>query len=342
MNTRQFGFAAVAFTLYVTAGGADTVRAQTNRDIGTSVKTSVAGIRVLKVRENVYMLTGAGGNITVLTFADGVLLVDTGAAANADKVLAVVKELSDQQIAHIINTSANPDHVGGNEKLSLAGRRIPHDIIAADASGGAEGPMIFAHEKVVARMSAPTGAQPAAPVRAWPTDPYSIPFRKLSSHLRGGEQVQLFYAPAAHSDGDSIVWFRRSDIIMTGEIFTTTNYPVIDVDRGGTVNGVIDALNHILDVAFPFSRSEGGTMIIPGRGRLCDSSDVGYYRDMVTIIRDRVQTMINKGMTLEQVKAAKPTLDYDPRYAAQKGPWTTAMFVEAVYRTLVADKKSKK
>jgi cyclase len=340
MMTKQLGCVQVALTLLLTAAVIDAVDAQTNRDIGTAVKTAVPEIRVLKVRDNVYMLSGAGGNITVLTFADGVLVVDTGSAGNADKVLAVIKELSNQQIAHIINTSANPDHVGGNEKLSLSGRRIPRDIIAADSSGGAEGPMIFAHENVVARMSAPTGSQPAAPVRAWPTDPYSLPYRKLSAHLRGGEAVQLFHEPAAHSDGDSIVWFRRADIIMTGEIFTTTNYPVIDVNKGGTVNGVISALNHILEVAFPFSRSEGGTMIIPGRGRLCDMSDVGYYRDMVTIIRDRVQTMIDKGLTLEQVKAARPTLDYDPRYAAKTG-WTTDMFVEAVYRTVLASKGKK-
>jgi cyclase len=337
--TKQFGFAGVALALCMTTAGVDSVDAQTNRDVGTAVKTAVPGIRVLKVRDNVYMLTGAGGNVTVLTFADGVLIVDTGSAVNADKVLAVIKELSDQPIAHIINTSANPDHVGGNEKLSLSGRRIPRDIIAGDSGGGGEGPMIVAHENVVARMSAPTGNQPAAPVRAWPTDPYHLEYKKLSAHLRGGEPVQLFNEPAAHSDGDSIVWFRRSDMIMTGEIFTTTNYPVIDMARGGTVNGVIAALNHILDLAFPFSRSEGGTMIVPGRGRLCDSSDVGYYRDMVTIIRDRVQTMISKGMTLEQVKAARPTLDYDPRYGARTGPWTTDMFVEAVYRTLQAKGK---
>ena len=315
-------------------GSLDTAQAQTNRNVGTAVKTAVAGMRVLKIRDNVYMLTGAGGNVTVLTFTDGVLVVDTGSAAMADKVLAVIKELSDKPIAHIINTSADPDHVGGNEKLSLNGRRIPRDIIAAgDASGGSEGPMIVAHENVANRMSAPTGNQPAAPLRAWPTDPYHFEYKKLSAHLRGGEPVELFYEAAAHTDGDSLVWFRRSDIIMTGEIFTTTNYPVIDLARGGTINGEIKALNHVLDLAFPFSRSEGGTMIVPGKGRLCDMADVGYYRDMLTVIRDRVQSMVNKGLTLQQVKAANPTLDYDPRYAAKTG-WTPDMFVEAVYKTL--------
>jgi cyclase len=303
-------------------------RAQSNRNIGTAVKTAVTGMRVLKVRDNVYMLSGAGGNVTVLTFAQGVLVVDSGSAANADKVLAVIKELSEQPVVHIINTNADADHVGGNEKLAISGRRIPRDIVQADSSGGGEGPMVIAREEVLARMSAPPEPQKPAPFRAWPTDVYHFPTKKLSSQLRGGEAVQLIHAPAAHSDGDSLVWFRHADLILTGDVFTTTAYPVIDVAHGGTINGEIEALNAILDLAFPFSRMEGGTMIIPGHGRLSDFADVTYYRDMVTIVRDRIQDMIGKKMTLQQVKAAKPTLDYDPRY----GPGES--FVEAVYKTL--------
>ena len=328
---------ALAVALAVGIGANAVLRAQTNRNTGTAVKTSVAGMRVLRVRDNVYMLTGAGGNITVLTFADGVLVVDTGSAQNADKVLAVIKELSDAPVAHIINTSADADHVGGNEKLSFSGRRIPRDIIAAaDAASGAEGPMIVAHENVMNRMSVPGGSQQPAPSRAWPTDPYHFPYKKLSAHLRGGEPIEVIYAPAAHSDGDSLVWFRRSYMIMTGDIFSTTSYPMIDVAKGGTINGEIDALNKILEVAFPFSRSEGGTMIVPGHGRLCDMADVGYYRDMVTIVRDRIQGMIKKGMTLDQIKAAKPTLDYDTRY--DNAGWTKDMFVTAIYQSLTAKK----
>lgn len=328
---KKTGLVVVASVMLALAISVDRTGAQSNNDFGTAVKTAVAGMHVLKVRDNVYMVTGAGGNITVMTFGQGVLVVDTGSAANADKVLAVIKELSDKPIVHIINTSANPDHVGGNEKLSQSGKRIPRDIIAAaEASGGSEGPMIVAHENVANRMS-------TAPVRSWPTDTYHLAYKKLSSHMRGGEPIELVYEAAAHSDGDSIVWFRRSDIIMTGELFTTTNYPVIDLAKGGTINGVIAGLNSILDIAFPFSRSEGGTMIVPGRGRLCDMADVGYYRDMVTIVRDRVQAMMNKGMTEDQIKAAKPTLDYDPRYAAKTG-WTPDMFIDAVYKSLLKKK----
>jgi glyoxylase-like metal-dependent hydrolase (beta-lactamase superfamily II) len=290
-------------------------------------------IRVLTVRPNVYLLTGAGGNITVLTFAEGVLLVDTGSADKAKAVLDTIKRLSDKPIAHIINTSASADHVGGNETLAASGRRIPLEIVAG------EGPMVVAHENVLTRMSAPTGKQAAAPERAWPNETYHLDVMKLSTRFHGGEAIELLHAPSAHSDGDTLVWFRHADVIITGDIFMTSTYPLIDVANGGTINGVIDGLNHILEIAFPDFRSEGGTMIVPGHGRLSDMADVAYYRDMVTIIRDRVQDLTKKGQTLEQVKAAKPTRDYDGRFGATAGPWTTDMFVDAVYKTLSAKKK---
>jgi glyoxylase-like metal-dependent hydrolase (beta-lactamase superfamily II) len=142
------------------------------------------------------------------------------------------------------------------------------------------------------------------------------------------------HAPAARTDGDTWVWFRDSDVIGTGDFFNLDSYPVIDLKRGGSIQGVLDGLNAVLDVAFAEVRSEGGTMIVPGHGRLGDMSDVAYYRDALTIIRDRIQDLIEKGRTLEQVKAAKPSLDYDVRYGSPTGPWTTAMFIEAVYRSL--------
>ena len=139
--------------------------------------------------------------------------------------------------------------------------------------------------------------------------------------------------PAAHTDGDSLVYFRHNDVIATGDVFMTTAFPVIDLERGGSINGVVDALNKILDIAFPEFRLEGGTLIVPGHGRVSDSADVAYYRDMVTIVRDRVQDMIKKGMTIEQVKAARPTRDYDPRYGSPDA------FVEAAYKSLSMRKK---
>ena len=292
-----------------------------------------ADLRVLKVRENVFMISGAGGNITALTFPEGVLLVDAGTAQSAHAVLDTLKRLSDKPIAHIINTSASSEHVGGNEILAASGRRIPGEVVAG------EGPMVVAHENVLTRMSAPTGKQPAAPERAWPNETYHLDTMKLSTRFHGGEAIELFHEPSAHSDGDTLVWFRHADVIMTGDIFMTTTYPVIDVANGGTIDGEIDALNHVLDLAFPAYRSEGGTMIVPGHGRLCDMADVAYYRDMLTIIRARIQDLIKKGQTLEQVNTARPTRDYDGRFGASAGPWTTEMFVSAVYTTLTSKKK---
>ncbi|HTA67195.1 MAG TPA: hypothetical protein VK776_02910, partial [Bryobacteraceae bacterium] len=145
--------------------------------------------------------------------------------------------------------------------------------------------------------------------------------------------IQMFHEPAAHTDGDTIVFFRRSDVVSAGDLFVTTSYPIIDIDRGGNIQGVVKALNHILDITIPAEKQEGGTYVIPGHGRLCDEADVVEFRDMTTIIRDRIQDMVKKGMTLEQVKAARPTRDYDPRYGAETGFWTTDKFVEAVYKS---------
>jgi glyoxylase-like metal-dependent hydrolase (beta-lactamase superfamily II) len=289
-------------------------------------------LRVTKVRPDIYMLTGAGANITVMPFDLGAVVVDTGSTAMAERVLETITQLSPKPIANIINTSATADHVGGNEKLHNAGRRLPFEIVAG------EGPMVIAHEKVLTRMSAPTGQVAVAPEKAWPNETYHVDYKKLAAEYRGGEQIELIYMPAAHSDGDSIVWFRHADVIATGDIFMESSYPIIEVANGGTINGEIDALNKILDLAFADFRSQGGTMIVPGHGRLCDMADVAYYRDMLTIVRDLVQEMIKKGMTLEQVKTAKPTFPWDGRYGSTSGPWTTDMFVEAVYRTLSAKK----
>jgi glyoxylase-like metal-dependent hydrolase (beta-lactamase superfamily II) len=280
-------------------------------------------IRTLQVRSNVYMLSRTGGNITVLTGPDGLLLVDTGAANMTDSVIAALRKLSDKPVLYIINTSADADHTGGNEKIAAAGKTLTGGNVAGDIADAAEGAAVFAHENVLNRMSAAK-----TPFRAIPTDTYHTDQMRLSPLFHFGEAVQIVYQPSAHTDGDSIVYFRRSDVIATGDVFSTDRYPVIDLKTGGSINGVIDGLNRILDLAFPEFRLEGGTMIVPGHGRLCDSADVAYYRDMVTIVRDRIQDLIRKDRTLEQVKAAKPTSDYDPRYGNGDA------FVESVYNSL--------
>ena len=290
-----------------------------------------AEIHVLAAQGNVYMLVGPGGNITVQAGNDGVLLVDTQFAPLADKIVAAIRTLSKGPIRYIVDTHYHGDHTGGNEALRKAGSTITGGNVSADIRDSAEGAQIIAHQNVMKRMSAPTGAQAPTPSAAWPTDTYLGDEKDL---FFNGEGIQVIHIPNAHTDGDSIVFFRRSDVISTGDLFTTTSYPVVDLDAGGNIQGVLAGLQKIVDLIIPVYGQEGGTLVIPGHGRLCDLGDVLEYREMTTIIRDRVQDMVNKGMTLEQVKAAKPTLDYDPLYGSDSGFWTTDKFVEAVYKSL--------
>jgi cyclase len=274
---------------------------------------------ILPVQGSVYMLVGAGGNTTLQVGKDGVLLVDTQFATLAPKIMAAVRTLSAMPVRYIINTNVHGDHTGGN---------------GAIAKLGGEGaiPRIIANDHVLNRMTAPPAAgQVAVPESDWPNDEYFTPTKDF---FFNGEAVVVYHMPAAHTDGDSIVFFRRSDVISTGDIFTPETYPVIDMTRGGSVQGIIDALNRIIELTVPAKYQEGGTYVIPGHGRLCEEADVVEYRDMVTIIRDRIQDLIRKGKTLDEVRAARPTLDYDTQYGGGATGPGTERFVEAVYRSL--------
>jgi cyclase len=303
---------------------------------------------------NFYMLTGAGANIGVSVAPDGFVLVDTGTAPMADAVLAALDRLAERhttmvqgaevrpRIRHIFNTSAHPDHVGGNEKLSKAGLTV---FAAAAVPGGLGGVVtnngaaaIMAHESVTLRMSADNGGRSAFPVGAWPTESYT---GRLRSYYMNGEAIQVIHQPAAHSDGDSIVTFRQSDVIVTGEMFDITRFPIIDIEKGGSIQGTLDALSRLIDMAVPpvpFPWKPERTILIPARGRLCDQADLVEYRDAMTIVRNTIADMIARGMTIEQIKTADPTRAYRSRYGAETGPWTTDMFVEAVYTSLTSKK----
>jgi cyclase len=280
-------------------------------------------VQVMHVQGKVYMLSGAGANITAQIGEEGVLLVDTGGAGQSDKVLAALRQITDKPIRIIINTHVHTDHVGGNEPLAKIG-----EWFGGNAPGNFGLPTtsarVIAHENVLGRMSAPTGEAAPTPSGAWPTET----FGDDKELFFNGEAIQLLHEPAAHTDGDAIVFFRRSDVVSAGDLFTTTSYPVIDQEKGGTIQGFLAGLNHILDLTIPQDKEEGGTYVIPGHGRLADEADATEFRDMTTIVRDRVQDLVRKGMTLAQVKAARPTLDYDGRYGSPDA------FIEAIYRDL--------
>ena len=277
-------------------------------------------IHVEPVQHNIYLLARSGGNITVQVGSQGVLMVDTGFEPLVPKVMAEIRKLNQGPIRYIINTHAHPDHVGGNAAIA---RMAGHDPLL---------PLkIIAQENVLNRLTASTPGQPGFPEAGLPIDEYATPEKNL--HFNG-EAVIIYHEPNAHTDGDSIVLFRGSDVISTGDIFTPDAYPFLDIERGGSVQGEIAALNHILQLAVPAKTQEGGTYIVPGHGRICDDADVVEFRDMVVIVRDRVRDMIGKGMTLEQVKAARPTRDYDTEYITPTSFVKADGFVEAVYKSL--------
>ena len=283
-------------------------------------------IQVLRVQGDVFVLAGGGGNVTVQAGASGAVMVDSKSAPLTDRMLAEISKLlpPGKPVRYLLNTSAGADHIGGNEHIARAlGSGANWQIVGTPGATQA-GVRIIAHDNVVGRLG-------GLPRMAWPTETFVGGEKELYFN---GEPIFMYHVPAAHTDGDSIVFFRRSDVIATGDIFRTDSYPVIDLDKGGTIQGVIDGLNRVLDLAVPAHHEEGGTYVVPGHGRICDEFDVLEYRDMVTIIRDRVKAMIGRQMTVAQVKAARPTRDYDSRYGAASGPWTTDMFVEAVYRSL--------
>jgi len=285
-------------------------------------KLAAGEVKAVKVQGNVYMVVGAGANIAVQVGDDGVLVVDAGAAGTSDKVLAAIRQIApDKEIRWVVNTTFRPDHTGGNEPISKAGRTVNGNT--AD---------IVAHENVAARMIKAGVPDSSRPFKTYFEENRDFPFNN--------EAVLIFHPASANTDMESIVMFRKSDVIAAGDVYRTDSFPLVDPDSGGSTQGVIDALNYILAQAVPSKMlEEAGTYVIPGHGYISDEHDVVMYRDMMYIIRDRIKDMVAKNMTLEQVKAARPALDYEGRYGSDTGTWTTAMFIEGIYKDLSKGRK---
>jgi glyoxylase-like metal-dependent hydrolase (beta-lactamase superfamily II) len=321
--------------------------------LGTAALASGQGagngnIEIVPVRGHIYLLAGAGANITLSVGPDGVFMVDGGSPQMTDKVIAAVKQLSidlaregqplhsyppPKPIRYLANTTISPEHTGGNVKIAEAGKTFTGGNVAADLNSGFanDDAAILSTEKAMLRL-----VEAKMPGNGQPTETYVRDNMKLS-HFFNGEGIELFHMPGATTDGDSVVYFRGSDVIATGDIFDMTSFPYIDMAKEGSIQGILAALNRLDDMAEAEFRSEGGTLFIPGHGRIGDLADLAYYRDMVTIIRDRVQWMMKKDMSLAQIKAAKPTEDWDGRFG--KNPnWTPDMFVDAIYKGLSGKK----
>ena len=286
---------------------------------------------------SIYMLVGAGSNITVQVGSEGVLLVNTGKAAMSAKVLAAIHSITAAPLRTIINTDGDGDDSGGNEAIAATGAAVNGGDVTNLIGAGAGVTTIIAAQEVLDRMSA-TAGKDLQPRGARPNDTYNLPVKDM---WFDGESIRIIHQRSAHTDGDSIVYFRHSDAVCAGNIYSTTGYPVIDLERGGSIQGVIDGLSRLVyELMIPAQQNDGGTLVIPNHGYLSSFSDVVFYQEMLIIIRDRIQNLIRKGLTLQQVQAAKPTLEYDPRYGSTSGPWTTDMFVAAVYKSLTQKPKT--
>jgi cyclase len=312
-------------------------------DIKAGVRPDYTALRerlvVVPVQGRIHLIGGAGANIAVQVSDEGTLVVDSGDQAATDKVMAEIRTLQVRPVRWIVNTSADPDHTGGNGKIARAGTAaIATGGAAAPGGGGGfngNGAGIIAFQSVLDRMSAPTGQAAPRSVEEWPTDTF---FTSRKNFWFGGEPIEMWHEPSAHSDGDIVLFFRKSDVIVAGDVIAADRYPYIDAKRGGSIDGVITALNWIVATAVPEYNQQGGTRIVPGHGRILNQSDVVEYRDMATIVRDRIAMLAREGKSLQQIKAMHPTLDYDGNYGSATGPWTTDMFIDEVYREVTAKK----
>jgi glyoxylase-like metal-dependent hydrolase (beta-lactamase superfamily II) len=287
-------------------------------------------IEVQRLRGNVYVLSSTGGNvsagnITVQFGPDGVLVVDTQYHQLALRNLEAIRALTSQPVKYVINTHMHVDHVSGNELFRWNGSPSR----AFDAVSAAK---VLAHEKVLQRLSKPI-SDGGRRGEVWPTDVYAGAEAQVAFN---GEIVRLRHQPRAHTDGDTFVHFVGSDVVSAGDIYQNIRYPFIDRANGGSIDGLVEALDNLVDMVSTSGERAGETLVVPGHGAVATEADAVAYRDMIVGVRDRIQRMIDAGMSLRQIQAADPTADYDPRFRVYTGTWTVTQFVEAIYQDLAS------
>jgi glyoxylase-like metal-dependent hydrolase (beta-lactamase superfamily II) len=300
-------------------------------------RRTVADDEVLsyQVRPGLYLMVVQGSNVIVQIGKDGVLVVDAGPAAGSEALLREIRRLTDAPLRFLITTHVHPEATGSTVALVKAGGpRTPAGGYGPFPTTVANGLAVVAHDNVNIRLS---DGETKPTEEMLPTSTYSEARKDMYFN---GEPIEVLFAPAAHTDGDSLVYFRKSDVVVAGGLLDTYRYPIIDVKAGGSLEGIIQGLTKVIEITIPERNAMGGTLVLPGRGRIYNEIDVVEYRNMLVIIRDRVRDLVGKGMTLEQVKAARVTLDYDGIYGATDGPWTTDMFLEAVYQEASAARRS--
>ena len=283
--------------------------AQPNFDSVTVATAHVAG--------GVYVLTGAGGNIGVSVGENGVFLVDDQYAPLTPKIIAAVKTIRDEPIQFVLNTHWHGDHSGGNENM------------------GAAGALIVAHENVRKRMSAEQFLEmfnwrtPPSPPAALPVVTFT---HAVTFHLNGDE-IHAFHVPPAHTDGDAIVHFRSAKVVHMGDIFFNGMYPFIDISTGGSIDGMIAAVDRVLAMVGDDAK------VIPGHGPVATRSDLKAYRDMLVGVRGQVRPHVVAGRSLERAIAAKPTAQFDAKWG--KGFLAPDQFVELVYKDLASKRTAR-